>query len=161
MAYLLWVAGLVTFLSLYRIADKRHIIFDGTGALLYGGRWNSPGHNVIYTSCSFAGAMLEMLTRVGRAGIPRTHQYIKISVTREIKVEQVPEHLKRGNIDKNVSREYGDLWLQENRTALLSVPSIVAPEEQNIIINPLHPDFKYIQASDPQPVNWDRRLFVQ
>src|ERR1039458_10207855 len=30
-------------LRAFRIADMRHPIFDGSGAMLYGARWNSPG----------------------------------------------------------------------------------------------------------------------
>ena len=42
----------------FRIADRRHPIFDGTGAKLTGGRWNSPGRPVIYAAETFAGALL-------------------------------------------------------------------------------------------------------
>ncbi len=45
----------------FRIADKRFPIFDGTGARLVGGRWNSPGKAVIYAAETFAGAVLEVL----------------------------------------------------------------------------------------------------
>lgn len=45
----------------YRIADRRHKIFDGQGAATFGGRWNSPGRRVIYAAETFAGAMLEVL----------------------------------------------------------------------------------------------------
>jgi RES domain-containing protein len=46
-------------IRVYRIADERHAIWDGTGAALVGGRWNSPGRPVIYGSLSYACAMLE------------------------------------------------------------------------------------------------------
>ena len=48
-------------MRIYRIADRRHPIWDGTGAALVGGRWNSPGHPAIYGSLSHACAMLEIL----------------------------------------------------------------------------------------------------
>jgi RES domain-containing protein len=35
-------------LKAYRLADERYLIFDGGGAMLMGGRWNSPGRRVIY-----------------------------------------------------------------------------------------------------------------
>ena len=55
-------------LRAYRIADVRQPIFDGNGAALYGGRWNSPGRRVIYAAETYAGAMLEKLAQanVGR-----------------------------------------------------------------------------------------------
>lgn len=151
----------MSFLTLYRIGDSRHDLFDGTGAMLYGGRWNTQGHSVIYTACSFAGAMLEMLVRVGRANIPETHKYIKIDVSQKIKIEVSTEKININTIDEKKSKEYGDQWIIEKRSALLFVPSVVAPEEQNVLINTSHPDFKYIKPSDPKPIKWDHRLFGQ
>jgi RES domain-containing protein len=45
----------------YRIAGARHPIFDATGAMLYGDRWNSVGLRAIYAAETYAGAMLEVL----------------------------------------------------------------------------------------------------
>jgi RES domain-containing protein len=45
----------------YRIIDARHPIFDPTGAMLHGGRWNSVGGRVIYAAETYAGALLEIL----------------------------------------------------------------------------------------------------
>ena len=48
-------------MQIFRIADSRHPVWSGTGAMLVGGRFNSPGRPVIYGALSFAGAMLEVL----------------------------------------------------------------------------------------------------
>lgn len=147
----------------FRISDGRHSIFDGAGAMMYGGRWNSPGeHRVIYGALSYAGAMLEILARVGRVGeVPKYHQYIKISVPSTIEIEEVTRERVPGwqEPDLYESRKYGDLWLQEKRTAVLIVPSVIAGEEKNILFNQDHQDFEKITASDPQEVIWDSRLF--
>ncbi|MGH8336162.1 MAG: RES family NAD+ phosphorylase, partial [Gammaproteobacteria bacterium] len=45
----------------FRIADRRHPLLDGLGAFLNGGRWNSKGRRVIYSSETYAGALLEIL----------------------------------------------------------------------------------------------------
>ena len=63
----------------YRIADARHPIFDGTGAMLRGGRWNSIGQRVIYAAESYAGAMLEILVHAN-LGVLRS--IIKLSRSR-------------------------------------------------------------------------------
>jgi RES domain-containing protein len=39
------------------------------------------------------------------------------------------------------SKEYGNKWLEEQRSLILVVPSIVIPQEKNYIINPNHPEF--------------------
>ncbi|WP_244129506.1 RES domain-containing protein, partial [Burkholderia gladioli] len=37
-------------MKLYRIADRRHPVWSGTGSMLVGGRFNSPGQPVIYAA---------------------------------------------------------------------------------------------------------------
>lgn len=139
----------------FRIADKRHSIFDGTGSSFYGARWNSPGYRAIYGACSFAGAMLEKLAGSGRLGdIPKTHQFIKIYIPGSIEIEEVfPVDIPGWNlVDMIESRRYGDEWIRAKRTSTLIVPSIIAPEEKNIVINSDHPDFSLITTSKPGDV---------
>jgi RES domain-containing protein len=45
----------------YRVCKTRYPVFDGTGAEIAGGRWNSRGRPLIYCADSFAGALLEIL----------------------------------------------------------------------------------------------------
>jgi RES domain-containing protein len=62
--------------------------------------------------------------------------------------------------DLEVARELGDRWLQEARTPVLRVPSVVTEgREYNASFNPLHPQAPFIKPSDPEPVRWDMRLF--
>lgn len=62
--------------------------------------------------------------------------------------------------DLSVARAFGDRWLEEARTSVLRVPSVVTEGwEYNILINPLHPQAPLIQPSDPEPMRWDMRLF--
>jgi RES domain-containing protein len=58
-----------------RIANARFDVFGPIGALLVGGRWNSPGLGVIYASRSYAGAMLECLAHAGIGRRPQTHTW--------------------------------------------------------------------------------------
>jgi len=53
----------------WRIVKTRFVqqAFDGEGARLYGGRWNSPGVKMIYTSESLALAALEILAHLGQS----------------------------------------------------------------------------------------------
>lgn len=61
--------------------------------------------------------------------------------------------------DCMVARSVGDAWIDGGRSAVLIVPSAVAKYERNLLINPAHPQFRWIAASRPEPVNWDERLF--
>ncbi len=68
----------------FRIADRRHPIFDGT---LTGGRWNSPGRPVIYAAETFAGALLEVLVHANLGRVPRTHALIEIAIPESVSIE--------------------------------------------------------------------------
>jgi len=147
----------------YRMGDGRHSLFDGTGAALYGARWNSPGRSVIFAATTYAGAMLEILARAGIGQVPRHTRWIEINIPEGISRECLdPDSLPGWDKDDCIaSRSFGDTWLEQGRTAVLVVPSIVTRREQNLLINPAHPDFCRMLASRPLPVEWDRRLFAR
>jgi RES domain-containing protein len=79
-------------LLIYRIADERHPIWDGTGAALIGGRWNSPGQPVIYGSLSYSCAMLEILAQANIGRKPKTHQFVIAQVPEGVSVEILEEN---------------------------------------------------------------------
>jgi RES domain-containing protein len=146
----------------YRIADARHRIFDATGAMLHGGRWNSRGLRAIYAAETYAGALLEVLVHSNLSEPPKHHKVVRIDVPEQVKIETVSIADVTGwdLEDMTASRAFGDRWIQENRTAVLRVPSVITTgRENNILFNPLHPQFSLIQTGEPEPVNWDERLF--
>ena len=146
----------------WRIADGRFDVFSPVAASLVGGRWNSPGLGLIYASRSYAGAMLECLAHAGVGRVPRTHVAIEIAIAAAVSVEHHDQRtLPVGwdHADLHIARAFGDAWIREKRTAVLRVPSVVARREMNVLLNPLHADFKRIVAGSPEPVVWDARLF--
>jgi len=148
-------------MRIYRIADSRHPIWDGTGAMLIGGRWNSPGKPVIYGAASYAGAMLEVLVHARIGKLPRTHVFVVADIPTDVSIETLAVEKLVGwdASDSRNAREAGDRWLSELRSAVLVVPSVVAREEMNVIVNPLHADAARIVVSEVKPVIWDDRLF--
>jgi RES domain-containing protein len=149
-------------MRIYRIADRRHEVWNGTGAMLIGGRFNSPGRPVIYGALSFAGAMLEILvhSRIGK--VPRQHVVVVATVPDDIALERAgPDDLPAGwgaLDDPHTARGFGDRWLADLRSAVLIVPSVVARLEWNVLVNPMHPDAAGLVVSAPEPVRWDERL---
>lgn len=152
-------------LILWRIADKRHPILSGTGASLYGGRWNSPGYEVIYAATSYSLCILEQLAHISKASMPTSQVWVKIKILPSVRYEEANHQKIQGwnNDDLIASRDFGDQWIEERRTAVLLIPSIFSPpgqsNEKNAILNPHHPDFRDIQVTPPEPVVWDKRLF--
>ncbi|MEX3630141.1 MAG: RES domain-containing protein [Burkholderia sp.] len=148
-------------MKLYRIADRRYPVWSGTGAMLVGGRFNSPGRPMIYAATTFAGAMLEVLVHARIGKVPRTHVWVEVDVPADVTIERA-DALPAGWDDASLqlARTIGDTWLAEQRGAILLVPSVVARAEWNALINPTHPDAARLAISDPQPVAWDARLFA-
>ena len=145
----------------YRIADRRHTIFDGQGAAAFGGRWNSPGRRVIYAAESYAGAMLEVLANANIGRIPKHHSWIEIVIAEGVSVETVDVRKVRrwDSPDQRATRMFGDKWYDEKRSTVLIVPSTVTRVERNLVINQEHPDFRKLRVTRPKPVIWDARLF--
>ena len=58
------------------------------------------------------------------------------------------------------SQMFGSRWVEEARTALLAVPSIVVQQmELNFVINQAHPDFKKITHGPAKTFAFDSRFF--
>jgi len=151
-------------MRIYRIADGRHPLWDGTGAMLIGGRFNSSGKPVIYGVTTFAGAMLEVLVHARIGKVPRTHLMVVADVPDDILIERADARSLPADWDgpdSESARAFGDKWLAERRTAVLLVPSVVAREEWNALVNPAHPLATHIVVGEPRPVVWDERLFAR
>lgn len=147
---------------IFRIADSRHPVWDGSGAAFVGGRWNSPGKPVIYGSLSYACAMLEILAHSATGTIPKTQVLVIADIPNNVSIEEWSESkLPPGWDDESchISRQFGDTWLAEARSAVLLVPSVVARREQNAVVNPMHPDAGKLIVSPPESIIWDKRLF--
>jgi len=147
-------------LRAFRIADIRHPAFDGTGAMLYGARWNSPGRRIIYASETYAGALLEILVHAS-GSLPRTQACIQIDIPAELRIEVIAPDDVPGwdSAESEIARNIGNSWYDQRRTPVLMVPSVITRVESNILINQEHPQFGSIRASQPVPVRWDDRLW--
>src|SRR6266436_7984969 len=147
-------------LRAFRIADMRHTIFDGSGALLHGARWNSPGRRVIYAAETYAGALLEILVHAS-GSVPKSQGYVEIEIPSGLSIEEITnDDVPRWDAPSfETTRAFGDRWYDERRTPVLIVPSVVTLVERNVLINQEHPAFSGIRASKPMPVHWDVRLW--
>jgi RES domain-containing protein len=55
--------------------------------------------------------------------------------------------------------ELGDGWARARRSAVLFVPSVVIPSEENVLLNPEHPEFGEIEIGRPRPFAFDPRMW--
>jgi RES domain-containing protein len=148
----------------YRIADARHPLFDGTGAFLVGARWNSPGKRIIYAADSFAAAMLEVLVhaRIGR--LPTSHKWIVVSIPADVSVEAADAAAMPGwdAEDSAVACATGDAWYDSRRSLILLVPSVVTNGQSwNVMVNQEHAEFSKLEVSEARDVRWDTRFLSQ
>lgn len=149
-------------MQIFRIADDRHPIWDGHGAALVGGRWNSPGNPVIYGSLNYSCAMLEILAHANIGRIPKRHRYVVVEVPDDVSIEFSDENSLPEDWDSEnriSAKAYGDQWIREARSAILILPSVIAKLDRNAVVNPLHPDSKKLVVSEPLKIDWDKRLF--
>ncbi len=150
-------------MSAYRIGDPAgdHPVYSGEGAREFPGRWNVRGQAMIYASEHYSTAMLEKLARTGE--MPPNQHYVEIAIPAGVSYEVVNPDTLPGWSDRNaaVARAFGAAWLEEARSAMLIVPSVVARIERNVLINPAHEDAARIVPGLETPIWWDARLFAR
>ena len=135
--------------------------FSGEGARRYGGRWNSKGHAVVYTSGSISLAILEVLAHIPIYDI--LEEYVHIPVEFEPKLSM---NLKSADLptdwNKDPSpqaiKQIGDSWIENQQSVILEVPSAIVPTEKNFLINPSHPNFSKLKIGTPTKFDFDSRL---
>ena len=148
-------------LRIYRVARAIHPLFDGTGAARFGARWTSPGWSAIYAAGSYAGALMEVLAHAQRRDLKVDYHCLVIEIPPTVRIIELDPRAILGwdEPDYVISRQFGDRWVEEARSAVLCVPSITGrPHELNYIINPHHPDARKLKKGQQHPVIWDERL---
>ncbi len=146
----------------YRIA-KRDVVADltGTGARLFGGRWNHRGTAVIYASETRALATVEYLVHLSLSNAPKDLMIATIEIPDNIVPEDVSRaSLPRGWRDYPPPRGVADLgtrWAKSKQSLLLRVPSAVVEQEYNILINPLHSEMQRVVLREVEAVESAKR----
>ena len=147
---------------LYRIARCTYANdLSGTGARLYGGRWNSIGKPATYLTSSRSLAMLEVLVHLQPLMVPDDFCLVEVDVPDEhiqtIITDILPKDWKDISPPQILAR-IGDGFLKKQEYFMLKVPSAIVPAEYNYLLNPLHPDMKKVKVIKTEPFNFDSRL---
>ncbi len=144
----------------YRVVREKYLgsAFDGEGARLYGGRWNSKCVSVVYTSDSLALCSLEIFVHLPSYTLLADYVYISVGFDSDLVTEAfLIDGWDERPISK-ISQTIGDQWIKEGLSPVLSVPSVIMPDGLNFLININHPDFKKIEIGKPQPLAFDPRF---
>jgi RES domain-containing protein len=155
--------------SLWRIAtdtpDYTADDLTGKGAEVTGGRWNRKGTAVLYTSTNIALACLETVVHLNASGrLPLNRYLVELIVPNSewaARSTASPSSLPLGwdaEPAGMISLDFGTNWLASKKTLLLQIPSVIVPEEANILINPAHPAASTVTATKRRRWLYDPRL---
>lgn len=144
---------------------------SGTGAYLYGGRWNTPEHYAVYLSGTLTLAMLEVLVHLddAEAFAQKAHVYHAVHFDENdvavLEEDSLPQSWN-ARPETLASQTVGDEFLERGEQVALALPSVVVPRAlrydplyMNYLVNPKHPDFgRAAEVGEIQPLDWDPRL---
>jgi RES domain-containing protein len=135
--------------------------FAGEGARRGGGRWNSKGVRMVYTSGSLSLATLEVMVHTPFYSTLKNYVCIPIDFdpgfSLSIRLEDLPDNWQTDPIPQSV-KEVGDRWIHNYESVILKVPSAIIPVDYNYLINPLHQDFSKVIVHSPQKFAFDPRI---
>jgi len=148
--------------SAWRLTKTKYLTtaWDGEGARRAGGRWNSVGTSVVYTSATLSLALVETLVHLPSGVLPAfsavradfDDALVAILEDRDLPADW------RSDPAPGSTRAIGDAWVLAENTVVLRVPSVVVPMEFNYVLNPKHPDFIRVAIGIPMAFPFDPRL---
>ncbi len=115
---------------------------------------------MLYCAATISLCALEVLAN--NAALPKD----MVSIAAETPDDIVPETLDPSKIpsDWNTpvpsasTKNIGTQWTLFGKSVAFIVPSVIVPDEKNVLINPAHPDFARINFSAPKTFVFDPRL---
>ena len=158
----------MTPLAVWRIGYNGNLSLAGLafGSTLGPGRWHlAPpmGLPVVYAASSRALAQLEK--RVHANGVAPVRQALirlemPVAATTLDAVDDLALQTPKWRQDEGYTQGIGTQWLDSKASLCLRVPSIVEPQERNLLINPAHPQYSAITITgEVMGFEFDPRLF--
>jgi RES domain-containing protein len=152
-------------MTVYRFSKEQfRLDLSGKGAELYGGRWNSKGVAMLYTSQSRALAFAEIAIHLPIGIVPDNYFLIAINIPDAISMEKLdamdlPTDW-RSNPHSNSTQQIGDKFLSEGNSLVLQVPSAIVPGDFNFLLNPSHRQMGKVEISNVEPFEFDSRFIA-
>jgi RES domain-containing protein len=146
-------------MNIYRITSPKYTKLTASGSAA---RWNKNGEFVIYTASNIALACLENIVHRSKKGLLGEFRLLTIEIPKKVSVRKLTiENLPVGwaGIDNlEICQEIATNWLENSESCVLCVPSAIIPLENNYLINPQHPDFKFIKLLSVQEFTFDNHI---
>lgn len=147
-------------MQVFRIALTKY-----AGSLMASGRaarWNPNEVEVIYSAGSRSLACLENVVHRNQIGLNNSFQVMTIEIPDDIMIQTIElKKLPANWVEfENIplTQEIGENWTKQGKSAILKVPSSIIPAEYNYLINPQHPDFKFIKLLKSESFVFDKRI---
>jgi RES domain-containing protein len=138
----------------WRLCREPYADLRGEGARLYGGRCNSPGQPLVYAASTAALAVLEIRVHLDLPPELLPDDYVLVTIdVGDSAVEEVA-------FMPADQRAFGGTWIREQRTPVLRIPSVIVPENKNVLVNPGHPAAAGAQIVEKRRFEFDRRLWL-
>jgi RES domain-containing protein len=150
-------------ITAWRLVHRNYLAsaFNGEGARLAGGRWNSEGFPVVYTAGSLSLAILEIIVHLEFKETLKLYQAIPISIPKSI-LEAIDPATLPTDWNKSIPHAStlltGNHWIRSQSSIALQVPSAIVPIESNILLNPAHPKFQTLEIGEPIDLPLDPRV---
>jgi len=141
-------------MNIYRMHRSARAAGDYTGATAAGGRWNPIGTPILYTAQHLSLACIEVLVHLDKSQLPRYYVWSRTDLP------AAPTILTFENLSSVVSCQAGHAWVSAANQLAIQVPSVIIPEEFNVLLNPRHAGYGSLVWTDPRPFRFDPRLFT-
>ncbi len=153
-------------MKVFRICKRRWAAssLSGEGARIAGGRWNSKGTPLVYTSATISLAVLETFVHIDPAIVPADFVIVPLEVPDAVGAPRVlldadlPADWRSMPFSQS-TQDVGDRWVSARSELVLSVPSTVVPHERNLLLNPSHPMITKVVVEAELPFSFDPRLW--
>lgn len=159
-----WCYFLGPVVFVYRLARPQYAYdLSGSGARLYGGRWNPPGLACLYTCENRALAALEILVNTPEASLGSVYTLITLQISEGARLyhpdlAELPEHWQDYPCPVT-TQNFGAAILRRPAYVGFFVPSVVMPYEFHLVFNVFHPDFTAaVRITNVQDWRVDGRL---
>jgi len=133
-------------MKVFRIVQDQLRTSDlsGTGAFRTGGRWNSKGTYMLYTSENSSLALLEISLHYDNGDMPPELFIMEIDIADDSLVYTLPDdQYSKGWLKLSLleNQAQGNAWMNEKEWLGIRVKSAINQREYNILLNPLYPDY--------------------